>query len=93
MPMPRLKDLPNLGPTSEEMLVRAGITTPAQLQALGAIAAFVRVRTSEGRASMNLLWALEGALCGQAWQTVAREHRTSLLLALEDYAQRDKETP
>ncbi len=93
MPMPRLKDLPNLGPSSEQMRVRAGITTPAQLQALGAIAAFVRVRKSEGRASMNLLWALEGALCGQAWQTVAREHRTSLLLALEDYEQRDKQTP
>ncbi len=93
MPTPRLRDLPNLGPTSEEMLTRAGIATPAQLQALGAIAAFVRVRKSQGKASMNLLWALEGALCGQAWQTVARDHRTSLLLALEDYEQRHQEVP
>ena len=29
------------------------------------------------------LWALEGALSGLPWQVVAREHRTSLLLALE----------
>ncbi len=30
---------------------------------------------------MNLLWALEGAISGLHWQEVAREHRTSLLLA------------
>ena len=33
--------------------------------------------------SLNLLWAIEAALCGESWQTVAREHRTSLLLALD----------
>ncbi|MCM0610232.1 MAG: TfoX/Sxy family DNA transformation protein [Ideonella sp. WA131b] len=31
----------------------------------------------------NLLWALEGALTGLPWQVVAKEHRLSLLLALE----------
>jgi DNA transformation protein len=31
-----------------------------------------------------LLWALEGALSGEHWQQVAREHRTSLLLAVEE---------
>jgi DNA transformation protein len=34
--------------------------------------------------SLNLLWALEGALSGEHWQVVAKEHRTSLLLALEE---------
>ena len=33
--------------------------------------------------SLNLLWAMEGALTGVHWQVVAREHRASLLLALE----------
>jgi DNA transformation protein len=32
---------------------------------------------------LNLLWALEGALTGCPWQVVAKEHRLSLLLALE----------
>ena len=31
------------------------------------------------------MWAIEGALTNLPWQVVAREHRTSLLLALEDY--------
>jgi DNA transformation protein and related proteins len=40
-------------------------------------------------ASLNLLWAMEGALTGKHWCTVAREHRTRLPLALE-LAQRPK---
>jgi hypothetical protein len=41
------------------------------------------VKQVEPKASLNLLWALEGALSGLHWREVAREHRTSLLLALE----------
>jgi DNA transformation protein len=68
------------------MLAAAGIHSAEQLRALGAVAAFARVRRTDPRASLNLLWALEGALTGLPWQTVAREHRTSLLLALESTA-------
>jgi DNA transformation protein len=75
--------LPNLGPKSKEMMAAANITTVAQLRKLGAVAAYARVKQINARASLNLLWALEGALTGLPWQTVAREHRTSLLLALE----------
>ena len=74
---------PNLGPKSMEMLASVGITTLAELRKLGAVAAYARVRARHARASLNLLWALEGALSGLPWQEVAREHRTSLLLALE----------
>ena len=65
------------------MLAEAGIESVAQLQALGAVAAYVQVKQVCPQASLNLLWALEGALSGQDWRTVAREHRTSLLLALD----------
>lgn len=65
------------------MLAAAGITSSEQLRRLGAVAAYVRVKRSGANASLNLLWALEGALTGLSWQQVAREHRASLLLALE----------
>jgi DNA transformation protein len=74
----------NLGPRSREMLERAGIDTLERLREAGSVRAYVAVRRAGGRPSLNLLWALEGALTGQRWQDVAREHRTSLLLALED---------
>ena len=80
--------LPGLGPKSRDMLRRAGIETLAQLRALGAVAAFAITKKANTAASLNLLWALEGALTGLPWRTVAREHRTSLLLALEEFERR-----
>lgn len=78
-----LARLPNLGPRSSRMLARAGIHTLGQLQDLGSVAAYLRVRQIDGKASLNLLWALEGALAGMSWREVARARRTSLLLALD----------
>ena len=78
-----LQDLPNLGPKSVAMLAQAGIATEKQLRTMGAVRAYVSVRQRSPQASLNLLWALEGALSNTSWQVVAREHRTSLLLALE----------
>lgn len=76
--------LPNLGPKSAAMLQAAGICQISQLRRLGAVEAYARVKATQSGASLNLLWALEGALSGQPWQVVARVHRASLLLALED---------
>jgi DNA transformation protein len=82
--------LPGLGPNSQSMLERAGISHVDQLRALGAVRAFVLVkRACTGaagmpRPSLNLLWGLEAALSGLPWQDVARLHRTSLLLAVEE---------
>lgn len=81
--------LPGLGPKSMAMLEAAGIHDLARLQQLGSVAAYRRVKRCCPSASLNLLWALEGALTGLHWQTVARDHRTSLLLALDD----DTQTP
>ncbi len=86
-----LEGLRNLGPRSRAMLEAAGIRSAGQLRELGAVRGWLRVKRMDARASLNLLWALEGALTGLAWQTVAREHRLSLLLALEaESARRDK---
>ncbi len=84
-------DLPNLGPKSQQMLQAAGINTVVQLRKLGAVAAYARVKRVTPAASLNLLWALEGALTGLPWQVVAREHRTSLLLALEQLQSTSKD--
>lgn len=83
-----LSKAPNLGPKSAEALARAGLTTLSQLQQIGSVAAYVRVKHANANISLNFLWALEGALTGLRWQEVAHEHRTSLLLALEEYERR-----
>lgn len=82
-----IASLPNLGPRSAAMLAAAGITTLGRLRELGAVAAYVKVKRAGQPVSLNLLWALEGALTGTPWQAVAREHRTRLLMALDDCEQ------
>ncbi len=78
-----IADLQGLGPKSQAMLEGAGIRTVAQLKRLGSVRAYARVKATGANASLNLLWAMEGALTGLPWQVVARDHRLSLLLALE----------
>lgn len=82
--MTRITDLPNFGPKSQQMLEQAGIKTVAQLQKLGAVRAYLKVKRNGGNASLNLLSALEGALTGKHWQVVAKQDRLRLLLELED---------
>ena len=79
--------LAGLGPKSRAMLAAAGITTLTQLRDLGSVRAYAGIKAVPGnQASLNLLWALEGLLTGEHWRVVAREHRLSLLLALEALA-------
>lgn len=79
-----IADLPNFGPKSQQMLAQAGIHTLEQLRALGAVRAYVQVKRCGACSSLNLLWAMEGALSGRHWQEVAKHDRLSLLLQLED---------
>lgn len=84
----RLRDLRNLGPRSERLLAEIGIRTPEELRRKGALEAFLELRRKgEGR-SLNLLWALVGALEpwpeGRDWHEVAAsEARLPLLLAVD----------
>ncbi|MEJ7928565.1 TfoX/Sxy family protein [Ramlibacter sp. AN1015] len=78
-----LRQLPNLGAASARMLACAGLRTAGDLRRVGAVAAYVATRHVGAKVSLNLLWALEGALTARPWREVARLHRTSLLLALD----------
>lgn len=79
-----LSALKGLGPQSQAMLARVGIKTEAQLRKVGAVVAYARTKAVCPQASLNLLWALEGALSGRRWQDVAETERASLLMALDD---------
>lgn len=79
-----IADLPNFGPKSQQMLAQAGIHTIAQLRELGAVRAYIKVKRAGANSSLNLLWAMEGALTGRHWQDVAKHDRLRLLLELED---------
>lgn len=73
----------NLGKRSEAMLAIAGISTLNELRAKGSAAAYLAVKRAGCSPSLNLLWAIEGALSDRHWAEVAQNDRISLLMQLE----------
>lgn len=76
--------LRNIGPKSAAWLRQTGIRTQEDLVAVGALAAFVRVKRAGFKPSLNLLYALEGAILGCHWQEIPEERRSELVLAAGD---------
>ncbi|CAH0525586.1 TfoX/Sxy family DNA transformation protein [Vibrio hippocampi] len=75
----RLKDLPNLRLTTERMLKKAGIDSVSELQQQGSVEAFKAIqRTHKGNVSIELLWALEGAIEGKHWSVIPQDKRQQL---------------
>lgn len=75
--------LPNVGPKSAAWLRQVGIRSEQDLREAGSIEAFMKVRRAGFKASLNLLYALEGALVGCHWQKLSAERRGELLLAVD----------
>ena len=79
----RIKDLPNLRLANERMLKKAGICTVDELLEAGSINAFKALQTShQGTVSIELLWALEGAISGKHWSVIPKDRRSELLAKL-----------
>ena len=60
-----IESMPSLGPKSGEWLREAGITTIANLERLGPVAAYRLVKQRQPKTSLNLLWAMAAGLKGK----------------------------
>ncbi|MGR5133552.1 TfoX/Sxy family DNA transformation protein [Vibrio alfacsensis] len=79
----RLKDLPNLRLATERMLKKAGIDSVEQLEDEGALNAYKAIQdTHASTVSIELLWALEGAINRTHWSVVPQSRREELMFAL-----------
>jgi DNA transformation protein len=65
------------------MLARAGIDTPVQLRELGAVEAFIRVKLSGQSPSLNLLWAMWGAIHDRPWNEVPDDVKAQMLREID----------
>lgn len=79
----RVSQLRNLGPVSSQWLRTVGIKTRGDLQKFGPLVAFRLVKQKYPKASLNLLWALVGALKDQDWRDLPARQRKRLLAELE----------
>lgn len=74
--------LRNIGPRSGELLRAVGITTYAELAAVGTLESWRRVRAvAPYRVSMNWLYAIEGALTDTDWKALPELVREELKAA------------
>lgn len=77
-PSTPIAQLPNLGPVTARWLAESGITNLAHLQKVGAITGYALVRETQGKASLNLLYALHATLTGRAWKEVTAKEKEKL---------------
>jgi DNA transformation protein len=83
-PAAELTALRNLGAVSAAWLEAVGIRTAAELRRVGAVEAYRRVAFHRsGDVSLNLLYALAGALRGERWDRLPPEERAALRRAAE----------
>ncbi len=78
-----LANLRNLGPVSAEQLAEIGILNEEGLRAVGVVVAFTRIRFRFGnQTSLNMLWALEGALTDIDWRKIPPSRKEQLKKAV-----------
>jgi DNA transformation protein and related proteins len=81
---PALSELRGLGPRSVGMLVEAGINTPAKLRQAELYKLYQRIKIKHPRTSLNLLYAMMGAVDNVDWRDIAKERRSEILMRLDD---------
>ena len=73
----------NVGPKSAAWLRQVGVRTIDDLRRTGVVESFMKVKRAGFRPSLNLLYAMQGALDDCHWADLPDEVKTSLVLAAE----------
>ena len=60
----------NLGPTSSRYLQQMGVYTLGDLKSLGPVAVYVSLLQRHVKPSLNLLWAMMGAVEQRDWREI-----------------------
>jgi DNA transformation protein and related proteins len=73
----------NVGPKSAAWLRQVGVRTQDDLNRLGPVDAFMKVKRAGFRPSLNLLYALAGAIEDCHWADLPDERKKALVAAVE----------
>lgn len=72
----------NVGPKSAAWLRQIGVRTTEDLNRVGPVEAFLKVKRAGFRPSLNLLYAMAGAMADCHWAELPEERKQELLAAL-----------
>lgn len=73
----------NVGPKSAAWLRQVGVRTTEDLERIGPVEAFLKVKRAGFRPSLNLLYSMAGALADCHWADLPEDQKQELLAALE----------
>lgn len=73
----------NVGPKSAAWLRQVGVRSIDDLRNVGVVETFMKVKRAGFRPSLNLLYAMQGALDDCHWADLSEEVKSSLVLAAE----------
>lgn len=76
----------NIGPTSSRWLAAVGIHTLDDLRKVGVVNAYNLVRAQGYNATLNLLWALQGALTDTPWNALPESVKQDLQRRIKESA-------
>jgi len=73
----------NVGPKGAAWLRQVGVRTLEDLERVGPVDAFLKIKRAGFRPSLNLLYSMAGALADCHWTDVPDERKQELISALE----------
>ena len=82
--MAPIESLRNLGPKSAQWLAAIDVYTYDDLQKLGPVTAYRLLQSAGYKVSLNLLYAMYGALEDLAWNQLPQTTKDDLIAALND---------
>ena len=77
-PTDELTRMHNIGKTLAEKLMLVGIINANQLRNIGAENAFIKLKTVDNDACINMLCAIEGAIQGIRWHDLDKSRKEEL---------------
>jgi DNA transformation protein and related proteins len=81
---PALSELCGLGPASVAMLASVKIRSAKALRQADLYVVYAKIRSLHPKTSINLLYAMMGAVEDIDWRVIARERRSEVLMQLDD---------
>jgi DNA transformation protein len=83
--MTKLTDVRGIGPTTAEWLNEIGIHSFEEIQALGAMETYKRLKSAFPKfVTLNALWGLEAALNDIDWRDITPERKVELRKMIEE---------
>ena len=79
-----LAGLPGLGATSAGWLVEVGVESLADIDRLGSVAIYRRLRVARAGITLNMLYALESLVLGCHWRDLSSDRKAALRAEVSD---------